>query len=95
MLKELIHLANHLDSKGFKKEADFLDSLLSKKADWKEQLESQELELIEYSGVTESDLEKDAQYNLTKALIQMANHLDSKGLRKEADALDSIIYNKC
>ena len=32
MLKELIHLANHLDSKGFKKEADALDDIITKKA---------------------------------------------------------------
>jgi len=30
MLKELIHLANHLDQKGLKKEADFLDFIIRK-----------------------------------------------------------------
>ena len=30
MLKELISLANHLDSKGLKKEADFLDFIIRK-----------------------------------------------------------------
>lgn len=30
MLKELIHLANHLDQKGFRKEADALDSVITK-----------------------------------------------------------------
>jgi hypothetical protein len=29
MIKELIKLANHLDSKGLNKEADFLDSIIS------------------------------------------------------------------
>lgn len=41
MLKELIHLANHLDQKGLKKEADFLDFIIRKASedkskDWKE-----------------------------------------------------------
>ena len=30
MLKELINLANHLDNKGLKKEADFLDRVITK-----------------------------------------------------------------
>lgn len=30
MLKELIKLANHLDSKGFEKEADYLDAIIKK-----------------------------------------------------------------
>ncbi len=33
MIKELIKLATHLDSKGFKKEADFLDKAIKKIAD--------------------------------------------------------------
>ena len=32
MLKELIQLANHLDGKGFRKEADHLDSIVTKLA---------------------------------------------------------------
>ncbi|MDB2481707.1 hypothetical protein N9W84_00910 [bacterium] len=33
MIKELIKLADHLDKKGFKKEADYLDLILTKLAD--------------------------------------------------------------
>ena len=32
MLKELIHLANHLDKRGFRKEADYLDAIINKEA---------------------------------------------------------------
>lgn len=32
MIKELINLANHLDSKGLTKEADFVDRLITKKS---------------------------------------------------------------
>jgi len=32
MIKELVKLANHLDAKGLKKEADFLDSVIEKAA---------------------------------------------------------------
>ncbi len=33
MIKELLKLANHLDNKGFKKEADYLDNIIRKKAE--------------------------------------------------------------
>jgi hypothetical protein len=33
MLRELIKLATHLDNKGFKKEADYLDAVIRKMAD--------------------------------------------------------------
>jgi hypothetical protein len=33
MLKKLIKLANHLDSKGFTKEADYLDAIIAKASD--------------------------------------------------------------
>lgn len=32
MLKQLIHLANHLDKQGLKKEADYLDRIINKMA---------------------------------------------------------------
>ena len=45
MLKELVKLANHLDSKGLQKEADLLDSLIQKWAarkDWFSEFEPYE-----------------------------------------------------
>tara|TARA_B100000131_G_scaffold321507_1_gene372392 strand:+ start:1334 stop:1717 length:384 start_codon:yes stop_codon:yes gene_type:complete len=43
MIKELIRLANHLDSKGLRKEADYLDSIVVKASSQAEGLGLEEL----------------------------------------------------
>lgn len=63
MIKELIAIANSLDSKGFKKEADYLDSIITKAAgswdddDWREPSDEELEKLME----EEEDIEKDAE----------------------------------
>ena len=73
MLKDLIRLANHLDQKGLRKEADHLDSVIRKMA-------------ISNSGETKAEVEvkidvapgwgQDAAYKLLAALKEVDPELD-------------------
>ena len=68
MLKELINLANELDKKGLRKEADYLDSLLRKTAGRDEWLQHEDHpQTLELPGGEAAELEEDYQKGLVSA----------------------------
>ena len=92
-LTKLVDLANTLDAKGLTAEANLVDSLIveaKKKKDEKkkkkEEKEKEDKKDDKKKGKKPFWLQK------KKAeLIQLADTLDSKGLKAEADVIDSII----
>ena len=58
MIKQLIKLANHLDNKGFRKEADYLDSIITKIAEEEEEEAEEEKEEVKTKEMTMDELQE-------------------------------------
>ena len=75
MLKDLIHLANHLDQRGLKKEANHLDSIIRKMATFNSD-ETKERVVVEIDAQEAPDWGQDAAEKLVEALREEASDLD-------------------
>jgi len=75
MLKELIKLANHLDSKGFNKEADYIDNII-KMANENTVFNSEDRDYSMGAGNTDSDYAHIAR--ITTSFLKYSNKLKDK-----------------
>tara|TARA_B100000131_G_scaffold293893_1_gene309561 strand:+ start:1704 stop:2120 length:417 start_codon:yes stop_codon:yes gene_type:complete len=62
MIKELINLANHLDSKGLRKEADYIDGVITK-VHGKGPDEPVDLELGDFSNLGKTNIDHDEAFS--------------------------------
>jgi hypothetical protein len=86
MLNNLIKLANHLDSRGLQKEADYLDSIISKVAQMEEDGEDFDFfdeEESEESGPLQIDLGPDAVKKVPMLVSAEPLSLESMGFKLE------------
>lgn len=97
-LVKLVDLANTLDAKGLAAEANLIDSLIveakKKKDEKKKKKEKEEKEDKKKENKKDDKKKGKKPFWLQKKkaeLIQLADTLDSKGFKAEADVIDSII----
>jgi len=78
MLKELVKLANHLDAKGFSKEASYLDSIMAKLAEDGSKEKAVEVAYTVIDGDTMDGIGKAHTYPKTDKTLQ--DNLDLNGM---------------
>lgn len=95
MLNNLIKLSNHLDSKGLQKEADYLDSIISKVAQMEddEDFDFFDEEESEESGPLQIDLGPDAVEKVeigSREPVVEKYSLEAKGFDKKKAILQNM-----
>jgi|TARA_R110001583_G_scaffold16234_4_gene66129 hypothetical protein len=75
MIKELVKLSNHLDAKGLRKEADYLDAII-KKASEEEVLRKGD---IVYSGGSQKLMNVSGEYRIAPPSKGVVYHVEMKG----------------
>lgn len=104
MIKDLIRLADHLDDIGLTKEADVIEEVIKEAAKKNKKPSKKQLKVFDADKDGKPFEKEDFQLLkekksegkmnnqlLIKELVAFANHLDSKGLMKEANFVDSLV----
>lgn len=92
MLKDLIKLANHLDSKGFTKEADYLDFIMKKATELPEyEIDASEMAVLEILSQVLKSLMKAESFKVNKIYeeIMVPKNLANNLYKSIQEILDS------